>query len=153
MGQSLNIPRVIKDDWKRLDLIINKIKMTLGRDADVTHASITLSDLLASRLVATDSGKIIESVSDLTTWIIQSSANQVVVTDNGDGTVTLSLPQDIHVDAHPEFAGLTVKDSNDDIIFFVDDDVMYVTLAAEAAEIVTGNPFGLWLPFYYTYTV
>jgi len=148
VGQSLDIPRVIKDDWKRLDLIVNKIKMKLGRDADVTHASITLSDLLASRLVATDSGKIIESVSDLTAWIIQSSANQVVVADNGDGTVTLSTPQDIHVDAHMELAGLTIKDDSDNIIFYVNNDEMYFT-AESAVEIADGMCIGLLLALTY----
>lgn len=152
MGQSLDIPRVIKDDWKRLDLIINKIKFKLGRQSSPTFSGITLSDLIASRLVATDSGKVFESVTDLTTWIA-GTANQVIVTDGGDGTVTLSTPQDTHVDAHPEFAGLTIKDSGDNIVFFVDDDEMYFTLPEEAEEIITGNPFGLWLPFYYTYTV
>lgn len=29
--------------------------------------------------------------------------------DDGDGTITLSAPQDIHTDASPTFAGLTVS--------------------------------------------
>lgn len=131
-----------------------KISRVLGYTGTPPFKSITLTDLLASRLVATDSGKTLESVADLTAWIIQSSANQVVVTDNADGTVTLSLPQDVHVDAHMELAGLTIKDSGDNIVFFVDDDEVYYTLpTGELEDIVTGNPFGLWLPFYYTYTI
>ncbi|MCK5608889.1 hypothetical protein KAR91_43855 [Candidatus Pacearchaeota archaeon] len=43
MGQSLAIPRVIPNDWKRLDLIVNKFKMRLGRDASPTHAGLTLT--------------------------------------------------------------------------------------------------------------
>jgi len=148
MGQSLDIPRVIKDDWKRLDLIVNKIKMRLGRDADVTFASVTLSDLLASRLVATDSGKILESVSDLTAWIIQSSANQVIVADNADGTVTLSLPQNIHTDATPEFAGWVIKDSDGNIVSLMSDSEFYITLYAPV-DIVIGNPIGLLLALTY----
>ena len=153
MGQSLNIPRIIKDDWKRLDLIVNKIKLHLGRDADVVHASIILSDLVASRLIATDSGKVFESVTDLTNWIV-GTGNQVIVTVLAGGKVTLSTPQDTHVDAHMELAGLTIKDSGDNIVFYVDDDEVYYTLpTGELEDIVTGNPFGIWLPFYYTYTV
>ena len=53
MGQSLDIPRVIPDDWKRLDLIINKIKFKLGRDASPTLTGLTITELTASRLVAT----------------------------------------------------------------------------------------------------
>jgi len=147
MGQSLDIPRVIKDDWKRLDLIINKIKFKLGRQSDVTFAGITLSDLTASRLLSTDALKTFESVADLTAWIAQDSANRVVVTDDGDGTITLSLPQDIHVDATPEFAGLTIKDSGDDIIFYVDDDEMYFTGGAIA--IADGMCIGLLLALTY----
>jgi len=43
MGQSLAIPRVIPENWKRLDLIVNKIKMRLGRDSNPIHAQLTLS--------------------------------------------------------------------------------------------------------------
>jgi len=56
MGQSLDIPRVIKDNWKRLDLIVNKIKMKLGRNASVTHKDITLEDLLTDTIIIKDSG-------------------------------------------------------------------------------------------------
>lgn len=44
MGQSLAIPRVIPEDWKRLDLIVNKIKMRLGRDASPTFAGLTVTN-------------------------------------------------------------------------------------------------------------
>jgi len=147
MPQALAIPRGNPNTWKRLDLIVNKIKMRLGRDADVAHASITLTDLLASRLIATDSGKVLESIADLTAWIIQSSANQVVVVDNGDGTVTLSLPQNVHTDATPEFAGLTIKDSGDNLIFYVNNDEMYFT--GGAIEIADGMCIGLLLALTY----
>jgi len=148
MGQSLDIPRVIKDDWKRLDLIINKIKFKLGRQSDVTFAGITLSDLTASRLLSTDALKTFESVADLTAWIAQDSANRVVVTDDGDGTLTLSLPQDIHIDATPEFAGLVVKNVDDDIVFYVNSDEIYIT-ASVVVDIAIGNPIGLLLALTY----
>ena len=45
MGQSLAIPRVIHNDWNRLDLIISKIKMRLGQDADVVFNGLTTSEL------------------------------------------------------------------------------------------------------------
>lgn len=61
----------------------------------------------ASRLIATDSNQKLVSVADLTAWIA-GTANQIVVTDNGDGTVTLSLPQDIHTGASPTFANITI---------------------------------------------
>lgn len=147
MGQSLDIPRVIPEDWKRLDLIINKIKMKLGRDADVAFAGLTLSDLVASRLIATDTGKTFESVADLAVWIL-GTENQVIVT-GANGKVTLSTPQDIHVDATPEWAGTVIKDVGDNIIFYVDNDELYFTAAP--TDPVTGNPMGAWL-FWFTFT-
>lgn len=47
-------------------------------------------ELIASRIVATDSDGLKVSVSDLTSWIV-GIANEILVTDDGDGTVTLGL--------------------------------------------------------------
>jgi len=139
-------------DPKNCDISVKRaiqgLSKKLGYTATPDFASITLTDLTASRLVATDNGKTFESVADLTAWIIQSSANQVVVTDNGDGTVTLSTPQDIHVDAHPEFAGITIKDEADNIIFYVNNDEMYFTVEA-VIPIADGMPIGLLLTLTY----
>jgi len=124
-----------------------RISKELGYTATPTWESITLSDLVASRLVATDSGKVFESVADLTAWIA-GTTNQIIITDpDTDGTVTLSTPQDIHVDATPEWAGTVIKNGADYIIFYVDDDEMYFTAIA---DIVTGNPIGLLLALTYT---
>jgi hypothetical protein len=42
------------------------------------------------------------------TWIL-GTANRVTVTDNGDGTVTLTTPQDTHTAAEPTFGGVTLN--------------------------------------------
>lgn len=70
--------------------------------------TLNLSSLTASRLIFGDSGKNVDSVEDLTVWI-GGTTNQVLITDNGDGTITISLPQDIHTGATPTFAGLTLN--------------------------------------------
>ena len=75
---------------------------------DETVTSLTVTGLTASRLVATDGSKTLGSVANLASWIA-GTANQVTVSDDGDGTITLSLPQDIHTAATPTFAGLTVS--------------------------------------------
>ena len=62
----------------------------------------------ASRLIAADSTQQLSSVSDLTSWIA-GTANQITVTDDGDGTLTLSLPQDIHTGASPTLNDLTIS--------------------------------------------
>jgi len=146
MGQSLAIPRVIPNDWKRLDLIVNKIKMRLGHDSNPEFASLTLSDLVASRLIATDVGKTFESVADLAVWVL-GTANQITVT-GANGKVTLSTPQDIHIDATPEWAGTVIKNADDDIIFYVDNDEMYFT-ASVAIPIEAGMSMGLLLALTY----
>jgi len=48
MGQSLAIPRVIPEDWKRLDLIVNKIKMRLGRDGSPTFANTYVTNTITA---------------------------------------------------------------------------------------------------------
>ena len=50
---------------------------------------------------------------------------------------------------HPEFAGITIRDSEDDIIFYVDNDEMYFT-ASIVIPIEAGMVMGLWL-FWGTY--
>ena len=109
MGQSLAIPRVIPNDWKRLDLIVNKIKLRLGHDSSPTLTGLTLTGLTASRLIATDASKTLIS-SDLVSWVT-GTANQIIVADAGAGKITLSTPQDIHTGASPTFAGLTLTNA------------------------------------------
>ncbi|MFP4024094.1 MAG: beta strand repeat-containing protein [Thiohalospira sp.] len=48
------------------------------------------------------------SAGSLTRTTITGTANRVIVT-NGDGSITLSTPQDIHTGASPEFVGLTLS--------------------------------------------
>ena len=108
---------------------------------------MTLSDLVASRLIATNAGKTFESVADLTNWIV-GTGNQVIVSVLAGGKVTLSTPQNIHVDATPEWAGTVIKDAGDNIIFYVDDDEMYFT-ASTVIPIADGMPIGLLLALTY----
>jgi hypothetical protein len=64
---------------------------------EVTMDSAIVSDLTASRLMVSGSSKELESVSDLTSWIA-GTANEITVTDDTDGSVTLSLPLTIQAD-------------------------------------------------------
>ena len=84
----------------------------LGEAASPTFGGLTVSgtttlnSLTANRLMYTDAAKQIASVSNLANWVA-GTENQITVTDDGDGTVTLSLPQNIHSGASPTFAGAT----------------------------------------------
>lgn len=61
-------------------------------------AAPIIKDLTGSRLTASDGDKKLVSVSDLTAWLV-GATNQVTVNDDGDGSATLSLPQDIDTSA------------------------------------------------------
>lgn len=53
---SLQIPPVIKDDWNRLRIIVDKLRhLRLGSDSDVTFISLTLEDLLTDTITIKDS--------------------------------------------------------------------------------------------------
>lgn len=72
-----------------------------------SFAAVTVSGATASRLLATDGSKALASVADLTSWV-GGTANQIVSTSDGDGTITLSTPQDIATSSSPTFANLTI---------------------------------------------
>lgn len=91
----------------RVDISTDGNTVTFAAPGTPVYDSIKLTDLTASRLVSTDASKVLES-SDVSSWIA-GTVNQVVVTDDGDGTATLSTPQDIHVGATPTFAGMTLN--------------------------------------------
>jgi hypothetical protein len=141
------IPDIVFGDWWSVQNTVNQIRFHLSSDATLTFAGLTLTGLTASRLLQTDTNKVLSSVSDLTVWIA-GTENQVNVADDSDGTITLSTPQDIHVDATPEFAGITIRNEAGNIIFYVDNDEVYFTVAAEV-EIATGMPIGLLLTLTY----
>ena len=62
----------------------------------------------ANELVATDGSSNLTSATALSTWF-KGTTNQITVTDNtSNGTTTLSLPQNIHTGATPQFAGMTL---------------------------------------------
>jgi hypothetical protein len=79
---------------------------TLNVDGEATLASAIVEDLTASRLMASDAGKGLVSA-DLSAWVA-GTANQVAVADDADGSITLSLPQDIDTAASVEFGDVTV---------------------------------------------
>ena len=85
------------------------LPQNIDTDADVEFDSATLDDLTASLLISSDADKKLVSVSDLTAWIA-GTTNQITVTSDGDGTITLSTPQDIDTDADVEFDSATLDD-------------------------------------------
>jgi len=126
---------MVDGDWQNLTAIINDLtqrvigqelhptseptfgagtitgNLDVGGDLDVTGdfdvgGTLTLDGLTASKLVATDTSKGLESV-DLVNWIT-GTVNRVTVADDAAGGVVLSSPQDTHTEATPTFAGLKI---------------------------------------------
>ena len=82
-------------------------KYSLTKDSLVTVANLILSGLSISRIVVTDENKQLASA-DIVDWIA-GTENQVIVTDDEDGSVTLSLPQNIDTGADVVFNSITVS--------------------------------------------
>jgi len=74
--------------------LVSIINQDVTSDADVTFNQITLSGLTASMLASSNASKSISSVTDLTNFIAGTSG-EITVTNDGDGTITISLPSDI----------------------------------------------------------
>jgi len=89
---------VTLDDW---------FDQSVKQAASPTFAGLTLSGLTASRLLATNGSKALTST-DLASWVA-GTTNRITVTDDGDGTITLSAPQDLHTGASPTFGGLSLN--------------------------------------------
>ena len=67
------------------NLIWNNITKVL------TLGGALLKNLTASRLIASDGNKNVVSVANLASWIA-GTINQILITNDGDGTVTISIP-------------------------------------------------------------
>ena len=101
------VPPVSPDDKAANRRYLQKLASKLGPESSPVHAGMTLTNLTASRLIASDASKGLVS-SDLYSWVTQT-ANQVLIADDGDGKITFSTPQDIHTGASPTFAALTLS--------------------------------------------
>ena len=88
-------------------LVVDTIYPTNVESTTITTTNVTvsgsttLSGSTANRLLSTDVSKIAVST-DLFAWVA-GTTNRVSVADDLDGTITLSLPQDIHTGASPTF--------------------------------------------------
>jgi hypothetical protein len=65
-----------------------------------------LNNLTGLKIVIADADKTLASA-DIYDYVA-GTTNQVTITDDTDGTITIALPQDIHAGASPGFAGLTL---------------------------------------------
>jgi hypothetical protein len=93
-------------DWTRLRQIIQKMSsLNFGYDASPTFSSLTLTSLTGPRLIGASTGSTLSS-EDLFDWVA-GTANQITVTDDTDGTITLSIPATLQVTTSGQFGTLT----------------------------------------------
>ena len=90
---------------------VNKVLINSAGLNIATGSNLSITDISASRLLSSDASKNLTSVADLTSWVAGTS-NQIISTTDGDGSLTLSTPQNIHSGASPTFGNLTVGAGN-----------------------------------------
>ena len=116
------------------------VTVSSPQDSDVTASPIftgmTLTGLTGTRLVATTGADALTS-SDLFGWVA-GTTNQVNIADDGDGSVTLSTPQDIDATASPTFAGATFSGLTASKIVLTDG-VKALTSAAFTSALLAGQ--------------
>lgn len=78
-------------DWHSVELAIRQIIGQLGPQAAVTFAEVILNDLEPGRMLATDANKKVVAAG-LVNFIL--GGDGVIVTDNADGTITISVDEE-----------------------------------------------------------
>lgn len=97
--------------------------------------SIKISGLTPSRIIALDANGIAVSVADLAAWV-KGTVRQITATSGGDGTVTLSTPQNIDTAADVVFKTITIGDSAETIISHNGADGSITTNEAAASDLM-----------------
>lgn len=77
-------------DWNSVELAFRQVTKQLGPKAAAAFEELVLTNLQAGRLVASDlAGKLVSTTAGQ--WILEGSG--IILTDNGDGTVTVSITE------------------------------------------------------------
>jgi len=88
-------------------LIEDNGRLFWDKVAEILNAkSIIVTDATATRLLATNASKELNSVASLSAWVA-GTLNQITITNDGDGTITLSTPQDIGTGSDVVFQTIT----------------------------------------------
>ena len=119
--------------------------VTLSAPQDLAAASspsftgLTVSGLTATRLVASDGASAVASTA-LSDWVTGTS-NRVTVTNDGDGTITLSGPQDLGTTSTPSFNGVNMSASTP-TLGMTSTSVSYNPSGGQGSVVTGSNPQG-----------
>lgn len=80
---------------------------SLLNHTEINASNMLFSGLTADQLVYCTSSNNLDSVANLANYVA-GTASQISVANDGDGTITLSTPQNIATTSSPTFAGLTL---------------------------------------------
>jgi len=126
--------RLVEGTGVHIDEAAGAITIAIGQAVEttstVTFAAVTGSNLAANRLMASNADKGMVSA-DLFAWVA-GTANQVNVADDADGSITLSLPQDIHSAASPQFAQVKLDGADNYIDSSASGLVLHAGLAGDS---------------------
>jgi len=103
----------INDCHARVRQALQDIIRRLGTSATPTYGSLTLTNLTATKLVKADADKTL-APADIYDFV-DGTTNQINKANDGDGTMTLSTPQDTHAGANMTLAGMTLTDTPLDV--------------------------------------
>jgi hypothetical protein len=87
------------------------LPQSIHTDADVEFDSLVLGDLTANRMVKTNAASGLLVSADIMDFVT-GTVNQVQLAAGAFGNVVLSLPQDIHTGASPQFAQVKLDGSD-----------------------------------------
>jgi len=90
----------------------------LSLDDGLTAAgTVTFTSITNDRLVRTNASSELVEVDNLSNFVA-GTTNQVAVVDDGDGSITLSLPQSIAITNSPQFVGLRLTGLTQNSVLF-----------------------------------
>jgi len=136
------IANVLPNDWNsvlRFSRDVQKYMSTLANSEQTLYTTeLFITGSTASRLLATDAAREVVST-DLASWVT-GTANQIIVTDDTDGTITLSTPQDLDTAADFQVQSLLVDQNTDAIGINIDSEA--TTATNYGLQVVTGAGAG-----------
>ena len=110
----------------------------LGTSSTPTYTGLTLTGLTASQLITVSANKNLASISDFSAYVT-GTANRVLVANDGDGTITLNLPQDLDTGADFKVGSLDVTGAAEVGILVGTPDEVTATSSGVTASITTLN--------------